>query len=137
MDGTAAVGISTKYAKEDHVHPSDTSKANVQDPTVKGKLTVNSGVEESGTGLDLQVLQIDPSNGAISMKDLVGSSYATTELTFPAPASGTRTIALPANSGTLALTSDIPEDKIFVATYAVTTFAQVKAAVDAGKVVIL
>ena len=27
MDGTAAVGVSAKYAKEDHVHPSDTSKA--------------------------------------------------------------------------------------------------------------
>lgn len=27
MDGTAAVGSSTKYAKEDHVHPSDTTKA--------------------------------------------------------------------------------------------------------------
>lgn len=26
MDGTAAVGSSSKYAKEDHVHPSDTSK---------------------------------------------------------------------------------------------------------------
>lgn len=26
MDGTAAVGSSTKYAKEDHVHPSDTTK---------------------------------------------------------------------------------------------------------------
>lgn len=27
MNGTAAVGTSAKYAKEDHVHPSDTSKA--------------------------------------------------------------------------------------------------------------
>ncbi len=27
MDGTGAVGSSTKYAKEDHVHPSDTTKA--------------------------------------------------------------------------------------------------------------
>jgi hypothetical protein len=26
MDGTAAVGTSTKYAKADHVHPSDTSR---------------------------------------------------------------------------------------------------------------
>ena len=26
MDGTAAIGTSSKYAKEDHVHPSDTSK---------------------------------------------------------------------------------------------------------------
>lgn len=29
MDGTAAVGTSAKYAREDHVHPSDTSKQNV------------------------------------------------------------------------------------------------------------
>lgn len=28
MDGTAAVGSSAKYAKEDHVHPSDTTKLN-------------------------------------------------------------------------------------------------------------
>ena len=27
MDGTAAIGSSNKYAKEDHVHPSDTTKA--------------------------------------------------------------------------------------------------------------
>ena len=26
MDGTAAVGSSTKYAREDHVHPTDTSR---------------------------------------------------------------------------------------------------------------
>lgn len=26
MDGTAAVGTSTKYARQDHVHPSDTNK---------------------------------------------------------------------------------------------------------------
>jgi len=30
MDGTAAVGTSAKYAREDHVHPSDTGKVNVE-----------------------------------------------------------------------------------------------------------
>ena len=30
MDGTAAVGTATAYAREDHVHPSDTSKVNVE-----------------------------------------------------------------------------------------------------------
>jgi hypothetical protein len=30
MDGTAAVGSSAKYAREDHVHPSDTGKVNVE-----------------------------------------------------------------------------------------------------------
>lgn len=33
MDGTAAVGTATKYAREDHVHPKDTSK---QDTLVSG-----------------------------------------------------------------------------------------------------
>ena len=33
MDGTAAVGISTKYAREDHVHPSDTSKEDIANKT--------------------------------------------------------------------------------------------------------
>ena len=33
MDGTAAVGISTKYAREDHVHPSDTSKEDIVNKT--------------------------------------------------------------------------------------------------------
>jgi hypothetical protein len=28
MDGSAAIGVSLKFAKADHVHPSDTSKAN-------------------------------------------------------------------------------------------------------------
>ena len=36
MDGTAAVGSETKYAKGDHVHPSDTSKANLASPTFTG-----------------------------------------------------------------------------------------------------
>lgn len=31
MDGTAAVGTSTKYAREDHVHPVDTSRASASD----------------------------------------------------------------------------------------------------------
>lgn len=33
MDGTASVGLSSKYAREDHVHPSDTSKEAVLNKT--------------------------------------------------------------------------------------------------------
>ena len=40
MDGTAAVGTSVKYAREDHVHPSDTSKQNV--------LTAGTGISIVG-----------------------------------------------------------------------------------------
>ena len=39
MDGTAAVGSSTTYARADHVHPSDTSKANTSDVLTKTNTT--------------------------------------------------------------------------------------------------
>lgn len=36
MDGAAAVGISAKLARQDHVHPSDTSRAPLASPTFTG-----------------------------------------------------------------------------------------------------
>lgn len=36
MDGTAASGTSAKYSREDHVHPSDSAKANLASPTFTG-----------------------------------------------------------------------------------------------------
>lgn len=44
MDGTAAAGSSDDYARADHVHPSDTSKADVSAiPTKTSDLTNDSG----------------------------------------------------------------------------------------------
>ena len=108
MDGTAAVGNSAKYAKEDHVHQSDTSKANVNNPQFTG----NSIMLEDNNLND--VLQIT----------LTGFSVGDDFFTYPS------------NAGMLATVSDIPADKVFVATYGTTTYAQVKAAADAGKVVV-
>jgi len=48
MDGTGAVGTSTKYAREDHVHPSDTSRV----PTTR---TVNGHALSS----DVEVTNLD------------------------------------------------------------------------------
>ena len=42
MDGTGAVGTSAKYAREDHVHPSDTSK--------QDKITASGMLKGDGTG---------------------------------------------------------------------------------------
>ena len=39
MDGTAAVGSSSKYAKEDHVHPTDTSRAASSHTHTKSEIT--------------------------------------------------------------------------------------------------
>lgn len=47
MDGTAAVGTSSNYARADHVHPKDTSKANIASPTFTG--TPKSTTASKGT----------------------------------------------------------------------------------------
>ena len=39
MDGTAAVGTSTNFARQDHVHPSDTSRAPLNSPALTGTPT--------------------------------------------------------------------------------------------------
>lgn len=42
MDGTVAVGTSAKYAREDHRHPTDTSRASQIDLTNLESLVINS-----------------------------------------------------------------------------------------------
>ena len=49
MDGTAAVGTSDKYAKEDHVHPSDTAKANLASPALTGTPTAPTATAGTNT----------------------------------------------------------------------------------------
>lgn len=39
MNGTAAVGVISKYAREDHVHPTDTSRAPLASPALTGTPT--------------------------------------------------------------------------------------------------
>lgn len=61
MDGTAVVGTSAKYAKEDHVHPTDTSRAAASTVTeIDGRVTVleNVGatkVEASNTNGNIKI----------------------------------------------------------------------------------
>jgi hypothetical protein len=40
-DGTAAIGTSLKYARQDHVHPSDTSRAPLDGPTFTGVVSAS------------------------------------------------------------------------------------------------
>jgi len=43
VDGTAAVGTSLRYARADHVHPTDTSRAALNSPTFTGTPTLPTG----------------------------------------------------------------------------------------------
>ena len=47
MNGTAAVGTGTTFARADHVHASDTSKAPLASPSFTGNLSFNSGYGSS------------------------------------------------------------------------------------------
>ncbi|OXE35257.1 MAG: hypothetical protein CGW95_14995 [Phenylobacterium zucineum] len=40
VDGTATVGVSTRFARADHVHPTDTSRAPVNNPAFTGTVTL-------------------------------------------------------------------------------------------------
>lgn len=84
VDGTAAVGSSVKYAREDHVHPTDTSRAAASDlagkqetlvsgtniKTINGNSILGSGdltVGGGGGGYDLIIdVVIDTSGNLIS-----------------------------------------------------------------------
>ena len=47
MNGTAAVGTGTTFARADHVHASDTSRAPLASPSFTGNLSFNSGYGSS------------------------------------------------------------------------------------------
>jgi hypothetical protein len=52
VDGTAAVGTSLLYARQDHVHPTDTTRAAIAGATFTGKITTLTA-STSGAGLNL------------------------------------------------------------------------------------
>jgi hypothetical protein len=49
INGTAAVGTSLKYARADHVHASDTTKANLASPTFTGTPAAPTAVADTNT----------------------------------------------------------------------------------------
>jgi hypothetical protein len=86
MDSLAMVGASTKYAREDHIHPSDTVKAPVVSPVFTGTPTAPTAAPATNT------LQI-----------------ATTAFVTTAVATATATVTGPRPpSGRLTLTSNTP-----------------------------
>ena len=69
MDGTTAVGVSTKYAREDHVHPSDTSKENIANKT-----TVVLGTSDSKYPTDKAVAEFVNSSIATNTANYISNN---------------------------------------------------------------
>ena len=69
MDGTAAVGVSTKYAREDHVHPSDTSREEIANKT-----TVVLGTSDSKYPTDKAVAEFVNSSIATNTANYISNN---------------------------------------------------------------
>ena len=96
MDGVAAAGSQGQWSRGDHVHPSDTSKANLANPTFTGTVTISGTI--GGTGINTlfaappPIGSTTPSTGAfttLSVTTTVSGTGFTTFLASPPPIGGT------------------------------------------------
>ena len=110
MDGTAAVGTSTLTARQDHVHPTDTTKENAltfSSPLSRATNTISLGtvgVASGGTGATTAPAALSALGGAAkgANSDITSLSNLTTALTT---AQGGTGLAASGSSGNV-LTSD-------------------------------
>ena len=172
MDAAASVGSENAYARGDHVHPKDTSKADILSPNFSGTPTAptpDSGanntqiattefVNTAISGISYPVSSVNNKTGAVTLTASDVSAVPTSRKINNYPLTSDITLtandveALPNTtlipSKTSQLTNDsgfitsasIPEET-FVTTYDGTsadhTYAEIKAASEAGKVCIL
>lgn len=94
MDGVASVGSSTDFARGDHVHPSDTTKANVADTVTNVTFDSTNGFRLYGFGTAnpqsiVTVASLKSALGVVDT-DMIGAtaSSAGTHGLVPAPAAG-------------------------------------------------
>lgn len=99
MDGVKSAGSSNAFARGDHRHPSDTSKANVASPSFTGAVSVKA------TAAATERLSLNPSQASLNY---LTSGENEVALVFPSNVTGDIDITLPNRQGTLALNSDIP-----------------------------
>ena len=80
MNGTASAGTAVVPSRQDHVHPTDTSRAPTASPTFTGRVTVASGaangISQSGT---LDLVGTGSPEGAVTAP--VGSTWRDTNAT--------------------------------------------------------
>ena len=135
VDGTAAVGTSLRYARADHVHPTDTSRAATASPTFTGTpLSTTAAVDTNTTQIATTAFVVAQAASATPLADgtaAVGTSlrYARADHVHPTDTSRaalnspafTGTPSLP--TGTTAVTQTAGNNTTAVATTAFVTAA--------------
>ena len=135
VNGTAAVGTSLRYARQDHVHPTDTSRAALASPTFTGApLSTTAAVDTNTTQIATTAYVVGQASAATPLVDgtaAVGTSlrYARADHVHPTDTSRaalnspafTGTPSLP--TGTTAVTQTAGNNTTAVATTAFVTAA--------------
>ena len=110
MDGTAAVGTATKYAREDHVHPSDTSKqdtlvSGTNIKTVGGQSLLGSGNVDAGGALYFTSVACSATTGNfVSISDAaITADHVLAECVYANPSAITTDVTWTTASGSLTL----------------------------------
>lgn len=89
MSGTPVIGASTEAARADHIHPKDTSKADINSPIFTGIPTVPTAEVNTSTtqiaSTEFVLKQINASASSISLPNQTGNSgkFLTTNGTSP------------------------------------------------------
>jgi hypothetical protein len=91
MDGVAAVGVSTKKAREDHVHPTDTTRAPLASPALTGTPTAPTAAPGTNT---TQLATTAFVTAADNLKANLASPTFTGTPAAPTAAAGTNTTQL-------------------------------------------
>lgn len=87
IDGTAAPGTATRYARADHVHPTDTTRAPLVSPTFTGTVTL-----PSGQALVAPVLGTPASGNASNLTNINASNISSGTLAVARGGTGASTL---------------------------------------------
>lgn len=104
VDGTAAVGVATKYAREDHVHPTDASRAPLASPALTGTPTSTTpATTDNSTKIATTAhVQAKILSGAVAQTSL-GSPAGTSSATTVMMGLGASSVITPAYSSRVRL----------------------------------
>jgi len=79
VDGTAAVGTSLLYARQDHVHPTDTTRAALASPTLTGTpLSTTAAVDTNTTQIATTAYVVGQGYAKLASPTFTGSPLSTT-----------------------------------------------------------
>jgi hypothetical protein len=125
MDGTATVGTSLRYARQDHVHPTDTSRAPLASPTFTGTVTIPAGASISG--------YLTTSSASSTYAPLASPALTGTP-TAPTATLGTNTTQIATTAFVIANSSSFPSGTamVFAQTTAPTGWTKVTTYNDAA-----